>query len=62
MILNADLPKDLTAIPAGHGELQRVVVGVLLQDTQADKSDMSMDEGTQHRGKKRRESMKGTLS
>lgn len=39
MILHADLPEDLAAVPAGHGELQRVV-GVLLQDEQAD---VSMD-------------------
>lgn len=32
VVLHADLPEDLTAIPAGHGELQRVVVGALLHD------------------------------
>lgn len=32
MVLHADLPEDLTAVSAGHGELQRVVVGVLLYD------------------------------
>lgn len=32
MILYADLPEDLTAVPAGHGKLQRVMVGILLQD------------------------------
>lgn len=32
MVLHADLPEDLTAVPAGHGKLQRVVVGVLLYD------------------------------
>lgn len=32
VVLHADLPEDLTAISAGHGELQRVVVGVLLHD------------------------------
>ena len=42
MILHADLPEDLTAIPAGHGELQRVVVSVLLED---EKADLSMDAG-----------------
>lgn len=42
MILHADLPEDLAAVPAGHGELQRVVVGVLLEDAAAD---ISMDEG-----------------
>lgn len=46
MILDADLPEDLTAIPAGHGELQRVMVlGGLLEDTEAH---MSL-----HGGKKR---------
>lgn len=42
VILHADLPEDLTAIPAGHGELQRVVVGVLLKDEEAD---LSIDAG-----------------
>lgn len=32
VVLHADLPEDLTAVSAGHGELQRVVVGVLLYD------------------------------
>lgn len=32
VVLHADLPEDLTAISAGHGELQRVVVGVLLYE------------------------------
>lgn len=40
MILHADLPEDLAAVPARHRELQRVVVSVLLQDAEAD---VSMD-------------------
>lgn len=36
MILYTDFPEDLTAIPAGHGKLQRVVVGILLEDAEAD--------------------------
>lgn len=32
VVLHADLPEDLTAVSAGHGELQCVVVGVLLHD------------------------------
>lgn len=35
MVLDADLPEDLAAVSAGHGELQRVVVGVLLYDINA---------------------------
>lgn len=35
VVLDADLPEDLTAVSAGHGELQRVVVGVLLYDINA---------------------------
>lgn len=42
MILYTDLPEDLAAIPAGHGKLQRVVVGILLEDAEAD---ISMDAG-----------------
>lgn len=42
VILDADLPEDLAAIPAGHGKLQRVVVGILLEDADAD---VSMDDG-----------------
>lgn len=36
VILYTDFPEDLTAIPAGHGKLQRVVVGILLEDAEAD--------------------------
>lgn len=36
MILHADLPEDLAAIPAGHGKLQRVMVGVLLRGAGTD--------------------------
>lgn len=36
MVLHTDLPEDLTAIPAGHSELQCVVVSVLLQNAEAD--------------------------
>ncbi len=46
MILYTDLPEDLAAIPAGHGELQRVVVGILLEDAEAD---ISMDAGRARR-------------
>lgn len=42
VVLHADLPEDLAAVPAGHGELQRVVVGILLEDAEAD---ISMDAG-----------------
>lgn len=42
VILHADLPEDLTAIPAGHGELQRVVVGVLLVE---EETNLSIDAG-----------------
>lgn len=31
VVLHTDLPEDLAAVAAGHGELQRVVVGVLLE-------------------------------
>lgn len=41
MILDADLPENLTAIPAAHGELQRVMVGILLEDTVANVSTKS---------------------
>lgn len=36
VVLHADLPEDLAAIPAGHGELQRVVVGALLHDNRVE--------------------------
>lgn len=35
VVFDADLPEYLAAVPAGHGELQRVVVGVLLDDTKS---------------------------
>lgn len=31
VVLHADLPEHLAAVPAGHGELQRVMVSALLQ-------------------------------
>ena len=34
VVLNADLPEYLAAVSAGHGELQRVVMGVLLEDVE----------------------------
>lgn len=37
VVLHADLPEDLTAIPAGHGELQRVVVCALLHDRRVER-------------------------
>lgn len=33
MVLHTDLPEDLTAVPAGHDKLQRVVMRTLLWDT-----------------------------
>lgn len=42
MVLHADLPEDLAAISAGHSELQRVVMGILLRDKEAD---IRMDAG-----------------
>lgn len=32
VVLHTDLPEDLAAVPAGHGELQRVVMGIHLGD------------------------------
>lgn len=32
VILHTDLPEDLAAVPAGHGELQGVVMRVLLEE------------------------------
>lgn len=52
VVLYADLPEDLTAIPAGHGELQRVVVGALLEDAEAG---VRTDGGTKRRNKRRGE-------
>lgn len=44
VVLHTDLPEDLAAVPAGHGKLQRVVMGIHLKD-----ADISMDEDVQDR-------------
>lgn len=44
VVLHTDLPEDLAAVPAGHGKLQRVVMGIHLQD-----ADTSMDADVQDR-------------
>lgn len=50
VVLHADLPEDLAAVSAGHGELQRVVVGVLLRDAH-----LKCESGrTKHPSKKKR--------
>lgn len=50
MILHTDLPEDLAAVPAGHGELQRVMVGALLQDKGEYVSINSRKDGFRGRG------------
>lgn len=45
VVLHTDLPEDLAAVPAGHGKLQRVVMGIHLRD-----AGISMDVGVQDRG------------
>lgn len=51
MVFHTYLPKNLTAVPGGHGELQRVMVGVLLSRRDRKKP---RDEYTQRKEQERR--------
>lgn len=53
MVLDTDLPENLTAVPAGHGKLQRVMVGILLGGYSNKYKHRKQKE--KRRGKKRKE-------
>lgn len=55
MVLDTDLPENLTAVPAGHGKLQRVMVGILLGGYSDKHKHRKQKE--KRRGKKRKETL-----